>query len=201
MWRGGDIGPSNIKKYNRNYWYRTEFETPADYQAGRVWLNLDGAHRDADVYVNGTKVGTMQGFLQRGRFDVTKLLTRSGRNSLAVLAYHMVLLDGKDTGSSSSPSILCSRGWDWMPRVPGLNTGIYKDVYLSHTGEVSLVDPWIRSEMQDLNLTEADLSEVRKHLGEGFSASTARYDVDSSGAPVNSADVDAVRERVGHALP
>ena len=157
-------------KYYKNYWYRTEFTVPADYfTGGLIWLNLDGVHRDADVYLNGKKVGSMAGFYQRGRFDVTKLVNRSGKNSLAVLAYHMVLLDGKDTGSSSSPSILCSRGWDWMPRVPGFNTGIYKDVYLSHTQEVSLVDPWIRSEMQGLNFTEADLS-VQTELANHSSA-------------------------------
>jgi len=144
-------------KYYKNYWYRTEFIVPAEYfQGGRVWLNLDGVHRDADVYVNGTKVGSMKGFLQRGRYDVTALVHRDGENVLAVLAYHMVLLDGKNTGNSAAPAILCSRGWDWMPKVPGLNTGIYKDVYLTHTEEVSLLDPWIRSDLP--KLTRADLS-------------------------------------------
>jgi len=146
-------------KYYQNYWYRTEFTVPADYlKGGRIWLNLDGVHRDADVYVNGKKLGHMAGFYQRGRFDVTNLVNKAGKNHLAVLAYHMVLAEGKNTGSSSSPSILCSRGWDWMPRVPGFNTGIYKDVYLTHTGEVSLHDPWVRSDLPTLDLTEADLS-------------------------------------------
>jgi hypothetical protein len=156
---GQNASEINQEKYYQDYWYRSEFSIPEDYfKGGRIWLNLDGVHRDADVYVNGKKVGHIAGFYQRGRFDVTKLVNRTGKNVMAVLAYHMVLLEGKDTGSSSSPSILCSRGWDWMPRVPGLNTGIYKDVYLTHTGEVSLHDPWVRSEIQDLNFTEADLS-------------------------------------------
>ena len=145
------------QKYYQNYWYRTEFKVPAAYtKGGRIWLNLDGVHRDADVYFNGTKLGVMQGFLQRGRFDVTTLVKREGGNSLAVLAYHMVLLDGKNTGNSTAPAVVCSRGWDWMPRVPGFNTGIYKDVYLSHTGEVSLIDPWVRSTLP--NHSAADIS-------------------------------------------
>ena len=151
----------NQNRYDQNFWYRTEFTVPRDYfHGGRIWLNLDGVHRDGDVYVNGTKVGTMLGFFQRGRFDVTALVKSNGKNSLAVLAHLMDVPkakgpDGLWNHNRCSPSLLCSRGWDWMPRVPGLNTGILKDVYLSHTGEVSLLDPWVRSDL--LKLTEAEL--------------------------------------------
>ena len=72
-------------KYDRNFWYRTEFTAPASYRAGRVWLNFDGVNRDADVYVNGKSVGGMRGFMQRGRFDVTGVVHPGGRNALAVL--------------------------------------------------------------------------------------------------------------------
>jgi len=159
---GNNIGRADRKKYDRNYWYRTEFTVPADYfQGGRIWLNLDGVHRDAEVFVNGTPVGTMLGFFQRGRFDVSALVKTGGKNSLAVLAHIMIVPEGKEAdgkihGNCSSPSLICSRGWDWMPRVPGLNTGILKDVYLTHTGEVSLHDPWIRTALP--RNTEADLS-------------------------------------------
>jgi hypothetical protein len=159
---GDNVQKADKKKYNQNYWYRTEFTVPADYfQGGRIWLNLDSVHRDGDVYLNGTKVGSMLGFFQRGRFDVTSLLKPDGKNALAVLAHIMVRPtakgpDGKWNFNVSSPSLLCSGGWDWMPSVPGLNTGILKDVYLTHTGDVSLIDPWIRSDLP--SLTEANLS-------------------------------------------
>ena len=51
-----------------------------------------------------------------------------------------------------------------MPRVPGLDMGIYKDVYLSDTGNVSLHDPWVRTDK--LNPESADLSiatELQNH--------------------------------------
>ena len=159
---GQNVWTLNRKKYDQNFWYRTDFTVPGDYfQGGRIWLNLDGVHRDGDVYVNGTMVGSMLGFFQRGRFDVTALMQANGTNSLAVLAHLMVVPDVKGPDGQwnfnvSSPSLLCSRGWDWMPRVPGLNTGILKDVYLTHTGEVSIIDPWIRTDLP--NLTEADLT-------------------------------------------
>jgi hypothetical protein len=164
------LNVQNVKKekYNQDYWYRTEFTVPTEYlQSGRVWLNLDGVHRDGDVFINGTKLGTMKGFFQRGRFDVTGLVRKNCKNSVAVLAHIMNVkgpnaANDKHTGNYSSPSLLCSRGWDWMPPVPGLNTGILKDVYLTHTGEVSIIDPWIRSylpknEVADLTV-QAELS-------------------------------------------
>ena len=68
------------KKYNRNFWYRTEFKTPA-FAGGRTWLEFDGVNKDADVYLNGRNLGSIHGFVQRGRFDVTSLV-RPGVNEL-----------------------------------------------------------------------------------------------------------------------
>lgn len=148
---GDNIYQVNKAKYDRDFWYRTEFTVPARHGAEKLWLNFDGVNRDADVYVNGRRVGGMRGFMQRGRFDVTNLVHAGSRNGLAVLDH--VPVGGANT---ASPSFICSGGWDWMPRVPGLNMGIYKDVYLSRTGAVSLADPWVRTALP--SLSEADLS-------------------------------------------
>ncbi len=159
---GENVWKVDKKTYDQNYWYRRDFSVPPEFlQGGRIWLNLDSVHRDGDVYVNGSKVGTMMGFFQRGRFDITHLVKKDGPNALAVLAHIMEVpkeknADGKWDFNVSSPSLLCSRGWDWMPRVPGLNTGILRDVYLTHTGDVSLLDPWIRTDLPQP--TEATLS-------------------------------------------
>ena len=175
---GDNIYQVDVLKYDRNFWYRADFSVPQAYQGRRIWLNLDAVNRDADVYVNGNKVGSMHGFLQRGRFDVTRLVKVGGKNSLAVLDYVPVLA-GKDDvemrkvideeqktsarrpvfiskENYSSPAFICSRGWDWMPPVPGLEMGIYKDVYLTTTQDVTLNDPWIRTEK--LGPGSADIS-------------------------------------------
>ena len=144
----------DLKKYDRNFWYRTDFTVPVDFKGSHIWLNLDAVNRDADVYVNGSKVGSMHGFLQRGRFDVAKLVHVGATNSLAVLDYFPQVADHEN---ANTPSFLCSKGWDWMPRVPGLDMGIYKDVYLTHTGDVSLVDPWIRTEQASAASAELSL--------------------------------------------
>ena len=153
---GDNIYQVDRTKYDRNFWYRTEFTVPANYKSRRIWLNLDGVNRDADVYINDKQVGLMHGFFQRGRFDVTSSVQVGGKNSLAVLDYLPPANVPSMRENFSSPAFICSGGWDWMPRVPGFEVGIYKDVYLSCTGDVSLIDPWIRTE--NASIDSADLS-------------------------------------------
>ncbi len=166
---GDNIEKVDYAKYDRNFWYRTEFTVPLAHGTGRIWLNFDGVNRDADVFLNGQKLGSIRGFFQRGRFDVTTLVQHGGKNVLAVLD-HFPPIKGPPPPAPppkyqfyiipkyvnlNSPSFICSRGWDWMPAVPGLNMGIYKDVYLTQTGNISVLDPWVRTVA--LQPAEADL--------------------------------------------
>ena len=166
---GDNIYQVELAKYDRNFWYRTDFEVPELYRRSRVWLNLDGVNRDADVFVNGHKLGSMHGFFQRGCFDVTALVQIGAKNSLAVLDYLPVLSpivapQTRDKENFSSPAFICTRGWDWMPRVPGLDMGIYKDVYLSTTGNVSLHDPWVRPDKVSPESAELSIAtELQNH--------------------------------------
>ena len=154
------------KKYDRNFWYRTEFKSPSEFTSGRVWLEFDGVNKDADVYLNGKSLGSIHGFVQRGRFEVTGLVRPGSTNALAVLDYFPGETVKQRSDNTTSPSFICSVGWDWMPMVPGYNMGIHRSVRLVNTGDVSLVDPWIRTEVP--NLSQADVSiqvEVQSHSG------------------------------------
>ena len=85
--------------------------------------------------------------MHRGNFDITDLLSKDGKNVLAVLVHWV----GTPVPNYASPTYMSCAGWDWMPYVPGLLTGITDDVYLTKTGEVSIVDPWIRSKVPSKN--------------------------------------------------
>ena len=138
--------------YNRPFWYRTEFELPASYSAGkRVWLHFDNTNRFADFYFNGEKIsGTktstkdVSGHMLRSKFDVTHLIKRSGKNAVAVLITdpdQKKTRKGKDPyGVACSPSYLAGAGWDWMPYVPGRLAGITGNAYLAITGDGRSVD-------------------------------------------------------------
>ena len=46
---------------------------PATYAGHKVWLNFDGINYQAEVWVNGTDVGSIKGAFARGRFDISAL--------------------------------------------------------------------------------------------------------------------------------
>ena len=146
--------------YNRPFWYRTEFALPSSLHKGeRAWLHFDNINRYADFYLNGVKIsGTeksrkdQSGQMIRSKFDVTDLISKTGKNAVAVLIYdanQKKTRDAKDGfGITASPTYLSAAGWDWMPYVPGRLHGITGNVYLEITGDVVMEDPWIRSELE-----------------------------------------------------
>ena len=138
---GDNIYQVDKNKYNKDFWYRTSFPVPADFDKEHIWLNVEGINRKSDVYVNGKFVGRTDGFYERGKFDITGRLNKNGKNILAVLVHY----PHEPIPNYASPTYISSAGWDWMPYVPGLLSGITDDVYLSQSGELELVDPWVRT--------------------------------------------------------
>ena len=71
-----------------SWWYRREFDIPGelDVRAGRrVWLEFDGVNHQANIWLNGDKVGEMVHPFARGAFDITASLAAHGSQNLAVL--------------------------------------------------------------------------------------------------------------------
>lgn len=65
-------------------WYRTEFEVPQFAAGKRATILFDGAMSQANVYVNGQKVGYWPFGYNSFHFDITKYLIPGQRNTLAV---------------------------------------------------------------------------------------------------------------------
>jgi len=149
---GDNIYKVDKSKYDRNFWYRTEVNIPSGYHQKNIWLNFDGINRKADVYFNGVLLGKLDGFMQRGHFNITTLARRNGANVLAVLVY----LPQQPLANVGSPDYVSAAGWDWMPYVPGLDMGITDKVFLSNTDDLTLIDPWIRADLP--TNARADLS-------------------------------------------
>ena len=161
---GDNIYKVDRAKYDRNFWYRTAFTEPATYTKKNIWLNFKGVNRKADIYLNGIKLGTLDGFMQRGQFDITNLASRTAKNILTVLVY----IPKQPLANVGSPNYVSSAGWDWMPYVPGLNSGITDKVYLSNTGDLTIQDPWIQAKLP--TNARADLSialEVKNNAPSG----------------------------------
>lgn len=149
---GDNIHCVERDKYDRSFWYRTEFEIPQDFNKEHIWLNFNGVNRKAQIFLNGCLLGTLDGFMHRGNFDITKIAKRDAVNTLLV----KVDMPSTPLANQGSPTYLSSGGWDWMPYVPGLNSGITDKVWISNSGAVTITDPWIRSKLP--NRAKAELS-------------------------------------------
>ncbi len=152
-----------------DFWYRTEFISPRVTADRRIWINFNGINWRADVFLNGEKLGRIEGAFMRGRFDVTGRLRSGEKNALAVhieknatpgSAKQKTLesagLNGGALGADN-PTYHASIGWDWIPTVRGRNIGIWDDVYLDTSGPVTIDDPLVSTTLPLPDTSRADV--------------------------------------------
>eukprot|EP01133_Synstelium_polycarpum_P015051 gene15051-17810_t len=161
--------PDTLK--DTDYWYRTEFTTPALLPHQRLFIQIDGVSYMSSIFMNGKLVGSLQGAFMRGYFDVTDLVDASGGASYLVI--QVIKLDfsegplypnytsgvtrggrnGGPTGITlkNGPSIFCSAGWDWLPSIPDRNLGPIAPVSWFTTGNVRITNLNVESYLSDDN--------------------------------------------------
>jgi hypothetical protein len=152
-----------------DFWYRNEFIAAPSVPGKHVWLNFDGINWKADIFLNGQKLGRVEGGFMRGRFDVTSLLVAGGKNALAVRIEKNATPGSvreknwqspdKNGGAlgADNPTFHSSVGWDWIPTIRGRNTGIWNNVYLTTTGAVTLEDPFVQTSLPLPDISSADV--------------------------------------------
>ena len=150
-----------------SWWYRRSFAVPRKLDTGagrRVWLEFDGVNHKADIWLNGTNVGTLTHPFGRTSLDVTAVLRKSGDQALAVGISPMPLpgspgdkgpagqswVSANSTMFKNSPTYLAVSGWDWMPAVRDRASGIWNHVRLRSTGDAVLGDARIDSKLPKL---------------------------------------------------
>jgi len=65
-------------------WYRKTFELAETMRDKRIALRFDGVYMNAQVWINGTRLGVHPYGYTPFTFDVTPLVRRDGRNVIAV---------------------------------------------------------------------------------------------------------------------
>ncbi len=133
--------PESLNK--TSYWYRTVVQIPAAYKGRRTWLNLDGINFSAEVWVNGTYLGTMRGAFKRGIFDISEFVKPGEKAAIAVRVtpqphpgdpHEHTIADGMVTNGGitaiDGPTFLSTIGWDWLPGIRDRNSGIWAKVFL-----------------------------------------------------------------------
>jgi beta-mannosidase len=189
--------PESLNK--TSYWYRTTFAVPAANKGRHTWLHFAGVNYSATVWVNGQKAGEMGGAFVRGDFDVTGLVKPGMTAVLAVLVApqphpgepheHTVANGvGKNGGETAidGPTFLSTIGWDWLPAVRDRDTGIWLPVTMSSSGAVTVMDPFVQSDLGKTN-DAADLTVAAtvKNLTEKPVKGLLVGTITGQGAPIN----------------
>jgi exo-1,4-beta-D-glucosaminidase len=120
--------------FRSSWWYRTEFQAPADYAGKTIWLHFDGINYRANVWLNGRRIASadqMAGAWRLFEFDVTRAVEPGRTNSLAAEIF------------PPQPDDLAINFVDWNPMPPDKNMGIWRDVYLCATGPVAVRFPQV----------------------------------------------------------
>ena len=124
--------------YRCSFWFRTEFPTPAGLANKAAWLHFLGINYRANIWLNGKKVADrsdVAGAYRSYEFRIDPLLNKSGKNALAV---EVSAPEKNDLGLT----------WvDWNPTPPDKDMGIWREVFLSDSGEVTLRAPFVSSKL------------------------------------------------------
>ena len=155
--------PDQRNPWHDPYWYRTEFTLPAAARQRQVWLNFNGIHYRADVWLNGRQIASasqMAGAFSRYRFDITSNVRSDGKNCLAVKVHPMdhpgtpetqLVPFGKDRkyqkDAMKDVGLPMFIGYDCMGTVPDRNIGLWQDVYLDFRGPVAIRDPFVTTQL------------------------------------------------------
>ncbi|MFB9622175.1 glycosyl hydrolase 2 galactose-binding domain-containing protein [Nonomuraea helvata] len=145
------------------WWYRSDFTLGSE-SGLRTFLDVSGVISSADVWVNGTQVATaaqVAGAYTRNERDITTLV-HPGVNSVAFRV------------NPNNPNNHLTIGWiDWVQVPRDDNMGIFRDVVIRRSGDVSLRDAHVITDLAVPALDRADLTikaDVRNGTGGAVTA-------------------------------
>jgi hypothetical protein len=155
----------------QDYWYRSVFDVPAELRDREATLEFNGINYAAEVWLNGTRVGSIRGAFTRGIFNVTGLLQPGRANALAVrisppphpgIPHEQSIAAGPGGNGGmlalDGPTFIATEGWDWIPGIRDRDTGIWQSVQLRSTGGLRLIDPHIVTRLSMPHLDSADIA-------------------------------------------
>ena len=146
--------------FNGDFIYKRAFDLPKEMQGKRVFLNFDGINWKAEVTLNGTNLGRIEGAFKRGEFDISPFV-KPFDNELRVLIIANANPGGvkvkteKNTDfnggilGADNPTFHATIGWDWISTIRGRDIGIWDDVYLTTSNDVTVSDPVVTTTLAE----------------------------------------------------
>ncbi len=152
--------------YSGYGWYRKSFEVSENWLGKKLFIEFEGAFRDAEVFVNGQLAGTHQSGYTGFSVDITDFI-HGGTNVLAVRLNNLW------------NSQLAPRGGDHI--FPG---GIYRDVYLVVTNPAHITwygtfvtTPQVSKEQAVVNIKTEVKNDSK--IGKTYELKTTIFDPDN----------------------
>jgi beta-galactosidase/beta-glucuronidase len=192
--------PNVGNPWKKPYWYRTTFKVPATDQGRHFQLIFKGINYRAAVWVNGKQIADstqMAGMFAEYSFDISKLIQAGKENGLAVKIYPLdvpglpdteqlkalgdFFLNGGPSGDiGKNVTMLCSVGWDWVPPVRDRNIGIWQPVILRTSGDVTIKQPQLITDLPNLpdtSVAKFSLKLALANHGSGSSKGVLKIDI------------------------
>jgi exo-1,4-beta-D-glucosaminidase len=139
--------------FRHPWWYRTQFRLAAVQRGQQYWLHFHGINFRASIWLNGHKLAASRQIAGTWRifaFNITPYLRR-GVNVLAAKTY------------AETPNDLALTFVDWNPLPPDKDMGLFRRVFITRTGAVSLWHPQVRTQLDLPSLAAAHLT-ISAHL-------------------------------------
>ncbi len=159
------------------WWYRKEFELPANYSGKTIWMAFRGINYRAEIWINGKKLaGSDQvvGAFRRYEFNVTPFVKSGAKNVVAVQV------------SAPHANELGITWVDWNPTPPDKDMGLWQEVVLSASGPVAVRHATVETKL-DLPATDKAHLTVRAELQNASSSpvkGTLRGRILGAAAPI-----------------
>jgi exo-1,4-beta-D-glucosaminidase len=154
---GDNLKSVPTEPFRASWWYRKEFTVPMGAGINRAQLEFDGINYRADIWLNGVRIAeaaTTFGPFRRFTLDVSETVKTTEKNVLAVEVF---------PPQKGEPAI----GFvDWNPAPPDNSMGLWREVRIRATGDVSIEFPFVVTKLDLATLKEARLTvsaELRNH--------------------------------------
>jgi exo-1,4-beta-D-glucosaminidase len=142
----------SYEPFQVSWWYRNKFDMNATARGETVRLIFDGINYSANVFLNGTKVGSaddIAGAFKTFDIDVTSRVRRKG-NVLSVQVF------------PPKPGDFTIGFVDWNPVPPDKNMGIFREVKLKTTGAVSLENLFVDTKLESPTKLVCQFEEISR---------------------------------------
>ncbi|PWT92826.1 MAG: glycosyl hydrolase family 2 [Blastocatellia bacterium] len=135
--------------FRSSWWYRTEFHLPASYSGKNIWLHFDGINFRANIWLNGQQIANSNDIAGTFRIHELNIAASAKPGSVNTLAVEVFPQDINDLGWTFV---------DWNPMAPDKNMGLYREVYLTTSGPVTVRYPQVVSKFDLPSLDTAHLT-------------------------------------------